>query len=139
MNDQHLLDALQIYCPAARPAIRQAIEDAGRVRWREAFIVLLDHLIKHDIALQSLTPGGSEYVNDRERCVRYATDVRRSLQEHVHAAPHWHNHFPLPLPKARRETGTVWRRMDGTLFATLGAGTVGIELPPYTRENTDGQ
>jgi hypothetical protein len=31
---------------------------------------------RRELALQSLTPGGSEYVNDPERCVSFVKNVR---------------------------------------------------------------
>lgn len=38
---------------------------------------------RRDLLLQSLTPGGSEYVNAPERCAAYAQKVKRDQHEHI--------------------------------------------------------
>lgn len=61
-HQQLLIDEAKLFCRGAVAAITH--ED-----WETATQVLLDRCKKLDIALQSLTPGGSEYVGDPERCV----------------------------------------------------------------------
>ena len=38
---------------------------------------------RYDLALQSLTPGGSEFVNDPERCVQFVKDIRHANFEMI--------------------------------------------------------
>jgi hypothetical protein len=58
-------DMAKLYAPAAVRAIR-------RDQWDQAAALLLERCQQLDMALQSLTPGGSEYVGDPERCVAFA-------------------------------------------------------------------
>jgi hypothetical protein len=66
---QFMLDEAAVYCRAARKHIA-----AGD--WQAAAATLLAQIKKHDIALQSLTPGGSEYVGDPDRCVAHVVGMK---------------------------------------------------------------
>lgn len=87
MTDRdHTIDGAKIFCPAAVPWLRKA----GDVRlplterlfaWRMAYECAFQGLFDRDVALQSLTPGGSEYVNDPARCVRLARYRQEALHE----------------------------------------------------------
>lgn len=57
-------DMAKLYAPAAARSFRN--ED-----WMQAAALTLERCQKLDMALQSLTPGGSEYVGDPDRCVSY--------------------------------------------------------------------
>lgn len=57
----------RLYAPDAAKLIRSG-------EWYPAIIKLLERCQKLDIALQSLTPGGSEYVGDPDRCVAHAKE-----------------------------------------------------------------
>ena len=78
---QMRIDALKIFCPSAIPYVLQAQrgEDDSAFMWREAFQHVFNSLIEHDRALQSLTPGGSEYVNNIERCVEFVRAQKRDF------------------------------------------------------------
>lgn len=67
---QDMIDNAKLFCRAAVRAIQQE-------NWKAAAGALLDRCRELDMALQSLTPGGSEYVGDPERCVLVA---RKNLQ-----------------------------------------------------------
>lgn len=60
--------------------IRRAAEQ-GHSMTVETVTALLDHAKVLDMALQSLTPGGSEYVNDPKRCVEYCREVRETQHQ----------------------------------------------------------
>ena len=62
-------DLAKLFAPEAARLVRNC-------QWEQAVPILLERCRKLDIALQSLTPGGSEYVGDPERCVRHAVEVR---------------------------------------------------------------
>lgn len=71
---QMMIDEAQVYCRgAARP-----IE---RGDWEAACVALLAALKKADMALQRLTPGGSEYVGDPDRCVARALEIREFYRD----------------------------------------------------------
>lgn len=82
-----IYDALRIFCPRAAHRWRYAncVVDDDPVDafgvLADAFTVLVEHLIEHDKALQSLTPGGSEYVNARDRVVALVKEQQRELHE----------------------------------------------------------
>lgn len=63
-RDEHqdMIDNAKLFCRSAVRAIEQE-------NWKAAAGALLDRCRELDMALQSLTPGGSEYVGDPERCV----------------------------------------------------------------------
>lgn len=65
MASQRVLDDAQLYC-------REAVGALSRGDYELAAQILLTRCRKLDMALQSLTPGGSEYVGDPERCVAHA-------------------------------------------------------------------
>ena len=69
MRREHMEDMAKLYAPAAVRCIRNA-------DWVHATGVLLERCRTLDMALQSLTPGGSEYVGDPDRCVAYAQTFR---------------------------------------------------------------
>ena len=46
--------------------------------WEDITDWLIVRVKELDLALQSLTPGGSEFVNDPERCVAYCREIRNS-------------------------------------------------------------
>lgn len=82
---QMRLDTLKIFCPSAIPYITYAQRAGEPVQeqlfnWREGFQHVLNMLIHTDKALQSLTPGGSEYVHNPERCV----ELVKSQQIELH-------------------------------------------------------
>jgi hypothetical protein len=58
--------------------IRKACRDARAIIERQAA-----EIRKLDLALQSLTPGGSEYVNNPERCVAYVREARESQHKAI--------------------------------------------------------
>lgn len=124
MNDQMLLDLLQVFCPKALPDVRSAIDADDYLRYREALETLLNHLIEHDKALQSLTPGGSEYVNDRERCLAVA-------RERFARGDEWRQWSPRVVTSIQRHDpcGTAWRQSDGRLVLELDHTGKMINLP----------
>ena len=67
MRREHMEDMAKLYAPAAARSFRN--ED-----WMQAAALALERCQKLDMALQSLTPGGSEYVGDPDRCVAFARD-----------------------------------------------------------------
>ena len=67
MRREHMEDMAKLYAPAAARSIRNG-------EWDQATALLLERCQKLDMALQSLTPGGSEYVGDPDRCVARAKD-----------------------------------------------------------------
>ena len=64
---QRMVDDAKVYC-------RDAVRSIERADWEAATQILLTRVRKLDMALQSLTPGGSEYVGDPERCVARARE-----------------------------------------------------------------
>lgn len=83
---QQRIDTLKIFCPSAIPYITYAQRVGEPVQerlfnWREGFTHVLNMLIHTDQALQSLTPGGSEYVHNPERCVALVKDQQAALHE----------------------------------------------------------
>lgn len=74
MRREHMEDMAKLFAPAAARAISN--ED-----WNQAAALLLERCQKLDMALQSLTPGGSEYVADPDRCVAYARKLITLGQE----------------------------------------------------------
>lgn len=71
MRRDHMEDMAKLYAPAAARAIRDR-------QWDQAAALLLERCQKLDMALQSLTPGGSEYVGDPDRC---ATFIREQINK----------------------------------------------------------
>lgn len=67
MQRDHMEDMARLYAPDAAVEVREG-------NWYAAAVFLLERCRKLDMALQSLTPGGSEYVGDPDRCVKYAKD-----------------------------------------------------------------
>lgn len=76
MRREHMEDMAKLYAPAAARAIRNE-------QWDQAAALLLERCRILDMALQSLTPGGSEYVGDPERCVSYAKGVIGSYRNRL--------------------------------------------------------
>lgn len=60
-------DMAKLYAPRAANAVRQR-------DWIQAAALLLERCQQLDMALQSLTPGGSEYVGDPDRCIAVVKD-----------------------------------------------------------------
>ena len=73
-SKQTLADEARLYAPNAEAAI-------SREDWRGAVSLLLIRCKRLDMALQSLTPGGSEYVGDPDRCVAHAKKLIKQGQE----------------------------------------------------------
>lgn len=71
---QRMIDDAKVYC-------RDAVGALTREDWETAAQILLTRVRKLDMALQSLTPGGSEYVGDPDRCVKFATETRQKFQQ----------------------------------------------------------
>lgn len=67
MRREHMEDMARLYAPGAARSIRQK-------DWINAAALLLERCQMLDMALQSLTPGGSEYVGDPDRCVAFARE-----------------------------------------------------------------
>ncbi len=67
MDRKYMEDYAKLYAPAASRLI-------ARQQWDQATVALLERVKALDVALQSLTPGGSEYVGDPDRCVAYVQD-----------------------------------------------------------------
>lgn len=67
MRREHMEDMARLYAPAAARCIRNN-------QWDQAAALLLERCQKLDIALQSLTPGGSEYVGNPDLCVQRARE-----------------------------------------------------------------
>lgn len=68
------------------------------------------------LALESLTPGGSEFVNDLDACLRYAQGKRTELHEmHKRVAR---------LEREKRDTNG-WRLTEATQNDSSGRGTQG--------------
>ena len=65
MTDEHMEDLAKLYAPSAARCSRSG-------HWEQAVSLLLERCQKLDMALQSLTPGGSEYVGEPDRCVAHA-------------------------------------------------------------------
>jgi len=61
--------------------VEDLLEDRDMESVHEELSALKAEVAKQDLLFQSLTPGGSEYVGDPERCVAYAKDVIRSRYE----------------------------------------------------------
>lgn len=76
---ERMIDDAKLYC-------RDAVGALMRGDWEFAAQVLLTRCRKLDLALQSLTPGGSEYVGDPDRCVKFVRDSKASLQRAMLAA-----------------------------------------------------
>lgn len=72
MRREHMEDMARLYAPEAARAIRNK-------QWDQATALLLERCRKLDMALQSLTPGGSEYVGDPDRC---AATVRKRIDNY---------------------------------------------------------
>lgn len=51
--------------------------------WPCPTLRLLDEVERWALALQSLTPGGSEYANDPTRCVRFVRETRTTQHEAI--------------------------------------------------------
>ena len=71
---QLMIDEAKLYCRAAAIAIE-------RMDWETATKVLLHRCKQLDMALQSLTPGGSEYVGAPERCVERVREQMNTYRE----------------------------------------------------------
>lgn len=69
MTQQQLEDDAAIFC-------REAVAYMRSGNWEGAARILLANLKATDIALQSLTPGGSDYVAAPDRCVEYVRDFK---------------------------------------------------------------
>lgn len=83
---QMRIDTLKSFCPSAIPYVAYADRDGEPVQerlfnWREAFTHVLNMLIHTDQALQSLTPGGTEYVHNPERCVALVKEQQAALHK----------------------------------------------------------
>ena len=83
---QTRLDTLKLFCRSAIPYVTfaqmESEPDRERIfNWREGFQHVLNMLIHTDQALQSLTPGGSEYINNPERCVGLVKDQQAALHK----------------------------------------------------------
>jgi hypothetical protein len=74
MRREHMEDMAKLYAPNAAGSIRNK-------DWIQAAALLLERCQKLDMALQSLTPGGSEYVGSPERCIAHAQELIRKGQE----------------------------------------------------------
>jgi hypothetical protein len=74
MSAQRMIDDAQIYC-------RDAVASLSRGDYEAASKILLTRCRKLDMALQSLTPGGSEYVGDPNRCVTHAKEQIEKYRE----------------------------------------------------------
>ncbi len=82
-DEQAMLDGAQIFCPAALPWLKLALDPDTEMSvraqgFRRAYEAAFEGLFERDKALQSLTPGGSEYVNNPQRCADYSTEQRLS-------------------------------------------------------------
>lgn len=71
---QDIRDEAQVYCPEAE-------RDLTAQMWQDACIKLMARCKRLDMALQSLTPGGSEYVGDPERCVARVREQMESYRK----------------------------------------------------------
>lgn len=74
MRREHMEDMARLYAPNAARAVHNR-------QWDQAAALLLERCQRLDMALQSLTPGGSEYVGDPDRCVAVVRDLIRKGQE----------------------------------------------------------
>ncbi len=61
--------------------IREAAENLHFKGTNQLILDLLDHIKYLDMALQSLTPGGSEYVNNPDRCVALVKEQKEALHK----------------------------------------------------------
>ncbi len=67
-------DLAKLFAPEAARLIRNC-------QWEQAVPILLERCRKLDMALQSLTPGGSEYVGAPERCVERVREQMNTYRE----------------------------------------------------------
>ena len=79
MRREHMEDMAKLYAPAAASAIRNK-------QWDQATALLLERCQKLDMALQSLTPGGSEYVGQPERCTAYVIGMVQGYRDRLKAS-----------------------------------------------------
>jgi hypothetical protein len=82
------IDAAKIFCRSSVPYLLAAFDESLKPHERlfafsEAYNHTFNALFAADKALQSLTPGGSEYVADYDRCANYAKDRMREQQEKI--------------------------------------------------------
>lgn len=81
MRREHMEDMAKLYAPAAARSIRNK-------DWDQAAALLLERCQRLDMALQSLTPGGSEYVGDPDRCVAYVNEqIKKGREGRRHEGP----------------------------------------------------
>jgi hypothetical protein len=59
-------------------AIAANLRGEKQVSRAQAFEWLVAKVREYDLALQSLTPGGSEFVSDPDRCVEFVKQVRQA-------------------------------------------------------------
>ena len=69
MTQQQVEDEAAVYCPVAVHYIKTG-------SWENAARVLLAALKSADIALQTATPGGSEYVGNVDRCAEMIREMK---------------------------------------------------------------
>lgn len=65
----------------ARLFCRAAASDIRNQQWEAACVELLKRCRVLDMALQSLTPGGSEYVGNPDLCVQRAKEIRDNYRD----------------------------------------------------------
>ena len=73
-DQQSMIDEASIFC-------RQAVKHITTGNWEAACGVLMGRVRELDMALQSLTPGGSDYVADPERCVARVREQMNTYRE----------------------------------------------------------
>lgn len=86
--EQIKIDAAKIFCRSSVPYLLQAFDESFTpserlFAWREAYNHTFNALFAADKALQSLTPGGSEYVADYEKCVNHVKNRIKEQQEKI--------------------------------------------------------
>ncbi len=85
---QMKVDAAKIFCRSSAIYLNKAYDESIPMSERffclmEAYNHTFNALFAADKALQSLTPGGSEYVADYDRCVDYVKGRVRGYQDKI--------------------------------------------------------
>lgn len=73
-------------------------------------------LRKLDIILQSLTPGGSEFVNDPDRCVAYIKDVRETQHNMIKKLTMKNRKLKEAVEEHKKLVGTHNSLVDDALY-----------------------
>lgn len=73
-----MIDYSKVISRERMERMREIAEQGDYAPANSIVLSLIEHAKVFDMALQSLTAGGSEYVNDPKRCVEYVREVRET-------------------------------------------------------------